>query len=330
MALKIRNAILHILRNDGRTSTFSETELDIASETCEAFIAKHVKRLMNNPAVRSAHFTTNSPMYEWLSDYQAGRVYFKETARNISEKLDGIMQQHATLPPCDLLIARVADKHGEYISIVKLYCQEVYAHQSRDADNQITKQMALPFSSGKAECSALITLGGDAMPISLMEKEVVIDGEVVPYFSEHFLECEAAPSRKEQVMVIDEINTSIVHEFYNDNPLAAARVKTALVEEAEATEGFISVDNVAVQAFADNQEAQQQYVQVMQDAGLRGEVPLGAKFTKQQFGTQRIKSDNGVELKFPAEMALDSDAMEIERHSDGRVSVTFKFLTPLE
>ena len=328
MALNIKNAVLHILRNDGRPSIFSETELDIDSETCETFITKHVKRLIDNPAARTACFKADAEIYRLLQEYQSGNAYFKTTAETIARKLDEIMSSRSTLPPCDLLIARVGNKSGEHIAILKLYCQEVYAHALKEegADNQIIKKMILPFTSGKVEYAALITLNGDSMPISLLEKPAVIDGEALMYFSEMFLDCEASPSKKEQAQVIDEINDEFVEEYYGRDPAVTARIKTALIDEAETEEGFISMDNVASRAFSENEDLRTQYVEVMKDAGIQGELPLGERFTRQHFGTLRIKAENGVEVKFPAELAADSDVMEITRHSDGTVSVLLKNL----
>ena len=114
MALVIRNAILHIMRNDGRPSVFSEVELDIDSEICEAFILKHVKKLLNNPAVRSANFIAGTPLHTLLGSYQSNGVHFKETTMELAKKLDAIMAKYTDIPCCDMLVARVGHKSGDY------------------------------------------------------------------------------------------------------------------------------------------------------------------------------------------------------------------------
>ena len=326
MSLKIRNAILHILYNDGRESVFSETELDIGSEVCEAFITKHVKKLLDNPVVRTATFRPESPVYSLLSAYQNGSAYFKETATGIARRLDEIMGRAPAIPPCDLLIAKVGSKDGEYLAILQLGYQEVYAHSSKGADNQLTVCSALPFATGKVEHACLAALDGPAMPISIMEKPAVIDGEAVMYFSELFMECESSPSRKEQAKLIDEINLEFVQEYYNNSPTIQAKIKTALLEEAEESEGFVSMDNVAAQVFEPGDELKVQYVNTLRDAGIREELPLGQRVVRQQFGMQKIKAENGVEIKFPAELAAQGDDLEITTHPDGSISVLFKNL----
>lgn len=326
MALVIRNAILHILRNDGRQSVFSDVELDIDSEICEAFILKHVKKLLNNPAVRTADFKPDVDMYTLLSNYQNGTAFFKDMTLKIAQKMDQIMNKYTAIPPCDLLIARVGHKTGDYLAILNLTYQEVYSHKTQGQDNQLKKCNALPFNSGKVEYAALIGLGGASAPISVVEKPAVIDGNSVMYFSELFLECETVPSKKEQAKLIDEVTVEFVEEHYKCDPKVSAKIKTALLEEVEAEEGFVSMDNVAAVAFEGEDEIKAQYVNTLRDAGIQEDLPLGERVVKQQFATHKIKAENGVEIKFPAQLAVEEDEIEITKNPDGTVTVLFKNL----
>lgn len=332
MSITIRNAILHIILNDGRSSVFSEKELDIDSELCEAFIQKHVKRLLDNPAAREAVFAADSALYAVISQYTQNGTSFRETANLIGTRLDEIMNRYVNIPPADLLIARVSVHNGEYLAVLKLNYLECYTHTINEnvgTDNQLTKNIALPFNNGKVEDACLIMLGGEnsaAMPLRLLEKPCLIDSEVLPYFSQLFLECDTTPSKKETAQVIEEITEEFIQEYYDNSPKAAARVKTAVVEEAEAEDGYVSMDNVAARVFEENDELKKQYVETLREAGIRADIPLGVRFAKSRFGTQRIKADNGVEVKFPCELAEDEDAVEITNHADGTVTVLLKRL----
>jgi len=326
MALVIRNAILHVLRNDGRESIFSEAELDFDSEICEAFIQKHVKKLMDNPSVRTANFKADSTVYALLGQYQSGSMHFKELSTELAIKMDSIMARFTSIPPCDILIAKVGHKSGEYLAVLKLNYQEVYASKSKNADNQLTLCNALPFSSGKVEYAALMALDGTSIPISLVEKPAEIDGNQVLYFSEFFLECEPSPSKKEQAKLIDEITVEFVDEFFNKDPNVSAKIKSAIMDEAEVEEGFISMDNIAAVAFEGQDEVRTQYVSTLREAGIQEDLPLGQRVVKQQFATHKIKAENGIEIRFPAQLAADDDELEITKHSDGTVTVVLKHL----
>jgi len=225
-----------------------------------------------------------------------------------------------------MLIARVGHKSGDYLAVLNLTYQEVYSHKTSGSDNQLTICTALPFSTGKVEYAALIALNGASMPISMVEKPATIEGNQVMYFSELFLECETTPSKKEQAKLIDEVTVEFVEEYFKSDPKVFAKIKTALLEEAETEEGFVSMDNVAASAFEGEDEVKVQYVNTMRDAGIHADLPLGERVVKQQFATHKIKAENGVEIKFPAPLAAEEDEIEITKNSDGTVTVLFKNL----
>jgi hypothetical protein len=84
------------------------------------------------------------------------------------------------------------------------------------------------------------------------------------------------------------------------------------------------MDNVASSVFAEDDEKKTMYISVMRDAGITADLPLGERVVRTQFATQRIRGENGIEIKFPASLAQDEDEMEITPHSDGTVSILIK------
>ena len=115
-------------------------------------------------------------------------------------------------------------------------------------------------------------------------------------------------------------------EFYKGDPKITSRIKSAMVVEAEAEEGFVSMDNVAAQAFEGDIEEKDRYIGVLRDAGVQEDQPLGQRVVKQQFATHKIKGENGVEIRFPAELAVEEDAIEFTTHPDGSISILIKNL----
>ena len=322
--MEIKNAILHILKNDGNPSVYSETELDIDSEVCEAFISKHAKKLMNNPATREATFKPDSVVYQDLQKYLSREISFKDLALTLGTRLSDLINNYVDIPPADLLIVRFDVKHDQYLAAFKLNYNECFTHESGEAANNLVKcHTVLPFGSGKVEEACLIPL--DVMLIKLIEKAHPVNGEMVNYFSELFLECETALSRKEQVQIINEVAGEFVQEYFNSDIKTHALVKTAMTEEAEDADGIVSMDNVAARIFED-ESVKKNFVHTLREAGIVEDMELGTKFVKQQFGTQRLKAENGIEVKFPAELAVEDDQVEIESHSDGSVTVTLKRL----
>ena len=327
MAIKINNAILHILKNDGSPSLFSQAELDIESEVCEAFINKHVRKLMHNPAAREATFLPDSVVHAALEAFQGGG-HFKETALVFGHRLDDIINQYVDIPPADLLLVHFEDKKCRYFAAFKLNYKECFTHTAGadGADNQLKKcTTVLPFDGGKIEEACLIPLTGPTV-VRLIEKAHPVDGQMVNYFSDIFLECETTISRKETVQIINEVSDEFIQEYFDGNPKTHAQLKVAINEEANDAEGMVSLENVASRCFGEAAEQKQQFVHTLREAGLVEDLPLGEKFVRQQFGTQRIKAENGIEVKFPVELATDDGQMEITNHPDGSVTVLLKRL----
>ncbi|MCL2421796.1 MAG: nucleoid-associated protein [Defluviitaleaceae bacterium] len=321
--MEIKNAILHILKNDGNPSVYSESELDIDSEICEAFISKHAKKLMNNPAVREATFRSNSVVYQAIQEHLKREISFKDLSLTLATRLSEIINKHVDIPPSDVMVVRFNKKQDQYLAIFKLNYNECFSRESAGNANNLIKCTALPFGNGKVEEACLIPL--DVMLVNLIEKAHPVDGEMINYFSEMFLEAETALSRKEQAQIINEVADEFVDEYFDSDIRTRALVKTAMTEEAEESEGVVSMDNVAARVFED-QNMKQDFVHTLREAGIVEDMELGEKFVKQQFGTQRLKAENGIEIKFPAELAVDEEEMEIEKHSDGSVTVTLKRL----
>jgi len=322
--MQIKNAILHIIKNDGNPSIYSETELDIDSEVCEAFITKHVKKLRNSTTAREATFQSTSVVYQKIQSYISHETGFKELSQMMAERFSEILNLHVDIPPADLMIVRYDVKHEQFLALFKLNYNECFTHKADGEGNSIVKCNAmLPFGSGKVEEACIIPFS--PMIIQLIEKAHPVNGEAVNYFSEMFLECETSLSRKESAQIIDEVADEFIQEYFQRDAKTHALVKNAMTEEAEEADGILSMDNVAARVFEDP-AIKQNFVHTMRDAGIIEDIPLGAKFVKQQFGTHRLKAENGIEVKFPAELADDEGQLEIEQHHDGSVTVVLKRL----
>jgi len=329
MEIFINHAILHVLDNDGGESRFSNEELDIDSDVCSDFIIKHVKKLMNNPAVKEATFDPESPVHQDIQKFVNGEIYFKDASLTICQRLNEIMAANVEIPSGDVLVAQFEAGNDAYLAILKLNYKECYAHESGDGengtDNQIVKyRHVLPFDNGKVEEACLIPY--HPMVIRLLEKPYMVNGEPRNYFSELFLCCSPELSKKETAQIINEITEEITEKYFQGSVETAAKIKVALMEEAIEEEGAISIASVASRVFTEpeQEEARQEYINLAKEAGIRPEVDFGEKFTKQQFSAHRFKADNGIEVKFPAELSDDSNIIEFQNHEDGSVTIILK------
>lgn len=331
MALIVDRAILHILSNTGAASTYSREELDIDSETCYEFIAKHVRRLMNSAGAKEAVFSAESQVYQMVKSYQTGDLHFKQFSLLLCERLATVMAQSKDIPSADVLVTAFQNGQDRYIALLKLNYTECFTHKvvedEHGSDNQIIKNtLVLPFTSGRVEEACLIPY--DPMILRIVEKSYPINGEETNYFSQLFLECETQLSQKESADIIHEIAQDINAKYFDEDVEMAAKVKCAFIAEAEETdlEDAIVLENVVRRVFPEHAEAKAEFIAKAQDAGLPHEVRMDKPFIRQQFKVQRFKADNGIELKLPAELFNDPETVQFTTNTDGTVSITLKNL----
>lgn len=329
MAFEIQNAILHIIDNNSGNVVISDTELDIDSDICYEFINKHVKKLFNNSSAKDANFNDNSLVGGQVSDLKNGKTNFKDACKFIGQHLSEIMLKNVDIPSADLLIVKFTIKGDEHLGILKLNVKECYTHKEKGSENQIVKYSSvLPFDSGKVEEACIIPF--NPVTVKLIEKSYLVDNESTNYFSELFLECATELSKKEIATIINELTEEVKDKYYSSNITVGATVKTALVEESEDDEGVVSIINVANKAFSDNQEAREEFISQAKEAGIKSEADLGEKFVKQQFGSHRIKAENGVEIKMPTQLFTDGESIEFIRLEDGSQAIMLKNLGNIE
>jgi len=330
MALLISRAILHIINNTGAQSHFSNQELDVDSETIIEFVGKHVRRLMNNPSAREATFSAESEAYSLVKAYQKGDIYFKDMSMSLCQRLEAIMDENKDITPADILVVAFENGKNSYLAVLKLSYSECFTHQIIEGEsgieNRIIKNTAvLPISGSKVEEACLIPY--DPMVLRVLEKPYMINGEETLYFSKLFLECETEMSKKEAADILKEISEEVNAKYFDESVELAAKLKSEIINEADiAGDDALDIDNVAKRVFSENEEAKAEFVQLAREYGLPNDLKLDKSFVQRTFKTQTFKADNGIEIKFPAELSSDPDVMQFSANSDGTFSITLKNL----
>ena len=322
--MQIKHAILHILEN-GREPVFSNEELDIDSEICHEFISRHVRRLISSPAAKKATFSAESEVYGFVGSYKRGECFFGEFSRLLCAKLALIME-NSEIPSGDILVVAFEQSGLDYLAMLKLNYLECFTHSISDGENHLVKNAnVLPFTHGKVEEACLIPF--DPMILQILEKPCVVGDEEQMYFSTLFLECETELSKKETAEILNQVLEEVTAKHFEDDVEAVAKIKYALIEEAEssAEDAFMLV-GAAGRAFADKPSVKDEFLSLAYEAGLPHEVKLPAAYARKQFNVQRFKAGNGVEVKIPAELFEDPDAVQFTTNADGTVSITLKNL----
>ena len=335
MPLLISNAILHTVGYADHQVSFSDVELDVDSEISIEFIGKHVRRLLKNPAAKEATFAADSQVYSMIKAFQSDEIRFKELSRQICGRLAEVLNGNEEIPPANILFAFFDHSKKSYLAIVKLNYSESFVRKQNAVEggateNHIIKNdIVLSLSAGCVEEACLIPY--DPMVLRVLEKPHKVGNEDTFYFSKLFLECETQLSNKEAAEAISEIAAEVNAKYFEGNVEMAAKIKTALIQEAEEMDedSGLVLENIVDRAFGGNNDAKDEFVALAKEYSLPHQIPLGKSYIQRTFKTQQFKAENGVELRFPAELCQDPEQIQMVANPDGSFTITLNKLYPM-
>ena len=314
MEIIINHGILHIIDNERSQVVLSETELDLDSDMVTEFLTKHIKKLLSSTAAKEATFSADSQTYADISKFISMEIDFKEVSRGLCQSLSAIMLENVSIPAADILIAQFDIDHRPHLAVFKLNHSVFYTHEVKNGENHIVKSTtALPFAGGKVTEAAII--GYDPPIIKLMEKPHSINGEETNYFSEIFLGAGCEMSKKEAAKLIKDILKDITDEHCGGDPLIAGKFQLALIEEALENDGDVRLENVVRHAFGEEPYGKE-FLNAAREAGLGQDIFFGEKFAQKEFASVKIKSENGIELKFPIGLLDDTNIIQFEQRTE--------------
>jgi hypothetical protein len=322
MDILINHGILHIIDNEGGQVVLSESELDLDSDMVTNFLTGHIKKVMMSADVKEAAFEADSAVLATIRKYQAREIDFKAASREFCVGLSNIMLENGDIPPADLLVTQFeTGSYAAHLAIFKLNHSMFYTHEIKNGENHIVQSsFALPLGGGKVSEAVIIPY--EPMVLKIMEKPHNVRGEEINYFSQLFLRTGDGLSKKQIAKIVKAILEETVTGHYGGNPMITAKFQLAVIEEAIENDGDVRLENVTVAAFGEG-AARDEFLTAAREAGLGRDLFLGEKFCMKEFGTVKIKSRDGVELKFPAGVLDDPNVIEIVER-DGGFSVSVK------
>lgn len=328
--IKIRKAVLHILDSNISVPVLSNSELEVEGEVSE-FLEKHLVKILNDNNIKSASFMGDSNRIRSLCEALGNNIGgFLSASCELTNILFEIMLKHVDIAPADLLCCLFECNSQLSLGIIKLNYKTGFTHFVSHADegnsNTLIKyQTLLPSDTHKIDECALINLNDYSM--KLVENEYEINGEKDFYLSKIFLGCEADLSNNEKLKIINKVTQKINKKYYDEDFEKVAKLKKAVSESLEESSVF-SVNTLAEKVFDKNVEIQNEYVEEIQKAGLtEKDIYIPEELASKRFGTQKIKTDTGIEINFPLELFEDKRKIEFINNPDGTISIIIKNVT---
>lgn len=325
--INIRHMVVHILDNQLTVPVLSMDEVPSGMEVKD-FFASHIVKTINDDALKTCHFSEDQNIFmQHLLDYKEGRKDFVDFSKAIASQLFSIMSVQPMIPPCDLAVIQFNLMTKPHLALLKLNYQSTYTHFTDfESDKNINTIMAykttLPGPRQKVSEAVVIRL--EDFEVRVLEKKHELDGQLDYYISKLYLKCGTNLSSKDQMKIVKQTTDHVSKKFFDDNPEKQAEIKQNLYEALEES-GKIDLEKFAQDTFPMQSEVKDIFMDKLEKKGL--EVPvvqLEEKTIIRSFEKQRVKTDNGIEIKIPMDLYNDPNTMEFITGPDGKIRIILK------
>ena len=254
------------------------------------------------------------------------------------------------LEQCDLLVADftdtdAADAAGEkdgapegpsfdgpagrrFFSVLLLPRRQAFVHEVVGDANDIARVDAtLPNPSQKV--ASYVLVDAETGAIDFHDKERAVGSERVSIIPERFLQCTSEASSHE---VIDEVNVivrDVAEEFGLEPAVEVGRVKAAVARSADVEESF-SPAEVGRTVFAERPDVAERFEERVREAKLPEEAPVRRGVANRLTKSHKIRTDTGVEITFPSELAERPGYLDFSTDAEGRITITVGNVAKIE
>lgn len=340
--LRVAAAILHVFDFDSGSVFLSERPLDLTVRQTRSYVQRHLRKILTCAESRHGRFSEGSAFAAELEDYLAGRRELVEFSCELAQWFWEELRRAEDLEQCDLLVADFTDTDapagGEVefdgeagrrlFAVVLLPRKTTFVHEVAGDGNDICRLDAtLPNPSQKVATYLLVDAETGA--IDFHDKERSVGGEKVMLVPERLLQCTSEASTHEVIDEVSVIVRDVAEEFGLEPALEVSRAKAAVSRRAEQSESF-SPAEVGREVFDERPELAERFEERARAAALPDEAPVRRGVAGRLTRSHRIRTDTGVEITFPSELAERPGYLDFSTGADGRVTITIGNVSKIE
>lgn len=322
MSITFHNTIMHILDLSLDTPVLSGIPMVLTDET-ESFIIKHIAKLFEDNGVCRATFDENSEFSKLLMELG---THFYDISCTLAYKFFNTMVNYSAIPSGDLIVVHFSKDSEAYLGLLKFNYKEEYTHLIESLPdgsvNQLIKHKSIfPSSKQKIDEATLIHLESSAILLSDHSKERYLSS---------LLECSPSLSTKEKIKVVEHVVGEAIAENFENKIEALSHVKNSIAESIIDT-STIPIDTILEETFSEHKEVYESCKHKFEQFGLtEPTIELSNPATiEKKYSMHKLKTNTGIELKFPTQMLQNADTIEFISHEDGTISILIKNIAQL-
>ncbi len=325
--LHIEKIIIHILDTSMTMPVMSMDEMPTSIDMND-FFAHHICKTQNDDALKNCVFDEEYNLFlNYLKEYQDEKIDFVTFSKQIAGQLFSIMSAHIHIPCADFALVQYRCNMKEYLAILKLNYQNTFIHFT-DFDSDINintiiqHRTTLPNYGQKITEAAIIDLS--TFDVNLLDKLVEIDGEKKHYLSTLFFKCHTKLSSKEQMQAVKTATNKVAKKYFDTDIEKKAEITEKLYSNLN-DNGELDLEAFATEAFPAQEEAKEIFFNTLEKKGVdKPKIAITEKTIQRTFENQRIKTDEGVEIKIPIDFYNNPQKMEFITEPNGKISIILK------
>lgn len=332
--MKINHAALHVVDAQSAVNVLSQRELSLDSRATRSFVTKHLRRARTSPENLRGSFGDDSAFAQALKGYFFGEVPFEEISRQIGEFVSGELGRAEKPESTDILVADFEDdEDARWFAVLLLTSRMAFMHEVVNEGgvvaNEIRRHYAiLPNPSQKLASYALVR--SSSLEVLYRDKPRTIAGEERMLIPDGLLQCEAGVSAAKIMETVTRVVAEAAEEHGANTAVALAMAKAAMVEKVEESEELPPWD-VVDEAFEDEPAMREAVHRALEEERVPERVPVERSSVKRSaVRNQKIRTDTGIEITFPAEMGGNSDYIEFVNAPNGLISIELKNIGSIE
>ena len=321
--LEIQAAILHVLDGKRHNIVLSEQTLNLEEPQLEKYVKRYVNRCRNDMRTKPGTFQEGSSFQEGLQEYFRQEKSLAEFSAQACEKLISWFENEEARS-FECLFADYREDDVPYLAVILLEEQDTMTCFTSAETGQVTNTIrfgtsALPAFSKPVSSFALVNLlSGE---IAFVDEGKWKDDHSL--LKEEVLQAESGYSKKEVVAAVKEIACAAAEECQENPAVVLSRVKNYISETVRDGQP-LNTEMLAEEVFAEIPAMKETFLRKTEQKTLPKEVELPKAAVSASMKKQKIRTDTGIEISFPAEYYRNPDFIEFRRQSDGTVTIEIR------
>lgn len=326
--MQINHAVLHVLDFESAVNVLSERELVLDTRAVRSFVTKHLGRARAAADNRRGEFAENSAFAGELKRYFFGERDFLDLSHEVAEFLSGELAKAEKVESTDVLVADFDDDDDvRWFAVLLLTSRVAFMHEVDNAQGgpacDIARHYAiLPSPSQKLTSYALVR--ASSLDVLYQDRARSIAGAERMLIPEGLLQCSEGVSSKQVIDTVSRVVAEVAEEHGANTAQALAAAKAAMVEAVEADEELPPWD-VVDEAFEDEPVLRDAVKQALAEERVPERVPVErAQVERSAVRNVKIRTDTGIEITIPAEMANNAEYVNFVNEPNGLISIELR------